>query len=54
MTTRSSIASNRDARAFLGRGIRSMFAIRKDESATPPVDTESERRKDQENPPARK
>ncbi|MUM78687.1 hypothetical protein GKC30_13685 [Pseudodesulfovibrio sp. F-1] len=45
MTIRSSIASGRDARADLGRGIRSMFTVKKDECATPPVDTESERRK---------
>jgi len=45
MTIRSTIASGRDARTYLGRGIRSMFTLKRDGSPTPPVDTESERRK---------
>lgn len=45
MTIRCSIASNADPRAFLRRGISSMFTAGSTrEDTAPPVDTESERK----------
>jgi hypothetical protein len=55
MTIRCSIASKEDPRAFLRRGISSMFtAGMNQEETAPPVDTESDRRKlPEQTPPAK-
>ncbi|ADU62902.1 MAG: hypothetical protein KUA35_12500 [Pseudodesulfovibrio sp.] len=46
MTIRCSIASKEDPRAFLRRGINSMFAAGTNQEETaPPVDTGSDRKK---------
>jgi hypothetical protein len=55
MTIRCSIASKEDPRAFLRRGISSMFTADANKKDTAqPVDTESDRRKlPEQTPPAK-